>query len=82
MGCNPVFAEYLMGHTVSGIHSHYLVHSISEIYSELQRIEEAKKQKSWHTYGIPEGNEVALEVCLKTGYFGVVWGNTRSWCNR
>ncbi len=59
MGCNPVFVEYLMGHTVSGIPSHYLVYNLGEIYEELVRIE-AKKQKSWHTVGIPEGNLVAV----------------------
>jgi len=60
-GCNPVFVEYLMGHTISGIHSHYLVHSLGEIYDELVRLE-AKKQKQWHTVGIPEENGVASEV--------------------
>jgi len=61
MGCNPVFVEYLMGHAVNGIHSHYLVHNLSEIYEELAGIEEKKKQKSWHTVGIPEEKLVAVE---------------------
>jgi len=58
-GCNPVFVEYLMGHTVNGIHSHYLVHSLDKIYEELAKVE--KNQKSWHTVGIPEENVVAAE---------------------
>lgn len=60
MGCNPVFIEYLMGHSVNGIHSHYLVHSLDKIYDELVRIEQ-KRQKAWHTVGIPEENLVAVE---------------------
>jgi integrase len=52
MGCHPVFVEYLMEHTVNGIHARYLVHNLSEIYRELLRIEEEKKQKVWHTVGI------------------------------
>jgi integrase len=62
MGCNPVFVEYLMGHTVNGIHSHYLVHNLGEIYDELVKIEEKKKQKSWHTVGIPEESLVAAGI--------------------
>jgi integrase len=45
LGCNEMYAEYCMGHRVTGIASHYLVHNLSGVYEELKRVEETKKKR-------------------------------------
>ena len=43
LGCNKMFTEYLMGHTVQGIEQHYVANSLQHVYRELVRMEEKKK---------------------------------------
>jgi len=45
LGCNKMFIEYLMGHTVKGIESHYLAHNLVRLQEELIRVEEIKKNR-------------------------------------
>jgi len=40
---------------------------VSGIYKELLRLEEKKKQKSWHTVGIPEEKLVAAGTVQNSG---------------
>jgi len=46
LGCNKMFTEYLMGHTVKGIESRYLVNNLESLYQELKRMEVKKKENS------------------------------------
>ena len=48
LGCNKMFIEYLMGHTVKGIESHYLAQNLTRLQEELQRVEELKKNRVTH----------------------------------
>lgn len=48
LGCNKMFIEYLMGHTVKGIESHYLAQNLTRLQEELQRVEEIKKNRVTH----------------------------------
>ena len=45
LGCNKVFIEYLMGHTVKGIESRYVTNSLARVDEELKRVEEIKKNR-------------------------------------
>jgi integrase len=44
LGCNKMFVEYLMGHTVKGIESHYLANNLKGVYEELLKIEDRNKK--------------------------------------
>ncbi|MFH0796997.1 MAG: site-specific integrase [Candidatus Omnitrophota bacterium] len=46
LGCNKMFTEYLMGHSVKGIESRYLVNNLESLYEELKRVETKKKENS------------------------------------
>ena len=46
MGCNKMFIEYLMGHTVKGIESRYLTDNLESLCEELKRMEVRKKENS------------------------------------
>ncbi|MFH0795681.1 MAG: site-specific integrase [Candidatus Omnitrophota bacterium] len=45
LGCNKMFIEYLMGHTVKGIESRYLVNNLEGLYEELNRVETKKVER-------------------------------------
>jgi len=38
LGCNKMFIEYLMGHTVKGIESRYVTNSLARVDEELKRV--------------------------------------------
>jgi integrase len=46
LGCNKMFIEYLMGHTVKGIESRYLVNNLESLCEEMKRMEVRKKENS------------------------------------
>jgi len=62
LGCNKMFTEYLMGHTVKGIESHYLAYNIASVYEELKRVEEIKKNRVIHLSYITKKEEISVAV--------------------
>ena len=53
-----MFIEYLMGHTVKGIESHYLAQNLVRLQEELMRVEEIKKNRVIPLSYLEKGEEV------------------------
>lgn len=60
--CNVISAEYLMGHKVAGIASHYLVNTLVDVYEELKRVEETKKSRVIHLSYLEEKETLSVPV--------------------